>query len=403
MKKIITALLLMVACGVSAQQQMRIWSGTSDSRVQTSDIVFSQGATSFSVDGKSFSVNSVDSITMVYQVTVSFDGGNAVVDLAGAPGVTCTVNGADVVINSENVSHELEFILQGKSVNGSLTYNGAYKCKFYLNGLDLTSAKGAALDIQCGKRVDLILNPGTVNTLADCAGGEQKAALYCKGHLEVEGSGTLNVSGNTRHAIATKEYLQLKKSTGSINIVKAAADGMHVGQYFLMNGGAVVIDGNTVADGIQVEALTLDDNITWDNTKENNGKAFLNGGTITATITHQDCKAIKSVGDITITEGLFTLTAQGNGSRGIQVGGNLAVNGGTCRITASGNKCTLAADADDPHRCMGIKVDGNMTVTGGTILVSTPNVGVTKARAIRVKGTYSKTGGSVTGTVTQGE
>lgn len=403
MKKIMAALLLMVACGVSAQQQMRIWSGDGDFRASTSDIVFSQDGTTFSVDGGNYAINSVDSITMVYRVLVNYEGVRATVDLAGAPGVTCTVNGADVVINSENTSHELEFILQGSSSNGSLTYNGSYKCKFYLNGLDLTSATGAPLDIQCGKRISLILNPGTVNTLTDCAGGVQKAALYCKGHLEVEGSGTLSVSGNTRHAIATKEYLQLKKSTGTINIVKAAADGIHAGQYLLMGGGTISIDANTAADGIQVEALTGEDGITWDATKENNGKVFLNGGIITATITHEDCKGIKATGDMTITDGIFTLTAQGNGSRGIQVGGNMEVGGGTCRITASGNKCTVTEDRLDPHRCMGIKVDGNMSVTGGTILVNTPNVGVTKARAIRVKGTYSKTGGSVTGTVTQGE
>ena len=201
-------------------------------------------------------------------ITVTYNGDNATVDIGNAPGVTYSVTGADVNIVSTNVSHELETILQGTSTNGSFTYTGPLKCKFTLNGLNLTSTKGAAIDIQCGKRGDLILPDGTQNVLEDAAGGLQKAALYCKGHLEIEGGGSLTVSGNTRHAIASKEYMQLKKSTGNIVIKKAAGDAVHMGQYLLMNGGSITFDENTACDGIQVETMLLDDNITMRITKE---------------------------------------------------------------------------------------------------------------------------------------
>ena len=247
----------------------------------------------------------------------------------------------------------------------------------------------------------LILAPGTQNTLADAAGGLHKGAFYCKGHVEVEGAGTLTVSGNTRHAFACKEYLQLKKSTGSIIIKKSVGDAIHVGQYLLMSGGNITIDENTACDGIQVETMLLADERTPDPDKEENGKIFIKGGTINAVIAHEDYKGIKNdAGDVFISGGNIRILANGNGSRGIQTDGNMTISADDGElqiyIEANGAKCTNAADAVDPHRCMGIKVEKNLLVTGGTTtVINTGN----KARGIKVNGTYTKRGGTVNAVV----
>ncbi len=396
-RTILSALCLAAAMTAGAQQYMRIWQGKSNTRVALQDITYSADGSTLTAGGKQYSTASIDSITMVHVITVTYQDEKATVDVGHAPGVTCTVSGADVSIVSTNVAQELEAVLEGTSTNGSLTYKGPLKCKFTLNGLNLTSTHGAALDIQCGKRVELILANGTQNTLEDAAGGTQKAALYCKGHMEIEGGGTLTVSGNTRHAIATKEYLQLKKSTGNIVIRKAAADAFHIGQYLLMSGGNITIDENTACDGIQVETMLLDDNLTPNPDKEDNGKIFIKGGTINAIIAHEDYKGIKNdEGDVTISGGNISIKANGNGSRGIQTDGNMTIgdeDGTTIiNIEANGARCTATEDASDPHRCMGIKVEKNLTVTGGTTTVT--NTGK-KARGIRVGGTYTRTGGTV--------
>ncbi len=392
---------LATAMTASAQQYMRIWQAGNNTRVALQDITYSADGSILQAAGKQYTTASIDSITMVHVITVSYQGEQATVDIGHAPGVTYTVNGANVNIVSTNVAQELETVLQGQSSNGSLIYTGPLKCKFILNGLNLTSTRGAAIDIQCGKRVGLILADGTQNTLVDAKGGLQKAALYCKGHLEVEGSGSLTVSGNTRHAIASKEYLQLKKSTGNIIIKKAAVDAIHVGQYLLMKGGNISIDENTSCDGIQVETMLLDDKLTPDPSKEDNGKIFIKGGTINAIIAHEDYKGIKNDdGDVFISGGNINIKANGNGSRGIQTDGNMTISSesGTTNISieANGARCTTAQDAVDPHRCMGIKVEKNLTVTGGTTTVT--NTGK-KARGIKVNGTYTKRGGTVNATV----
>lgn len=393
----------MLLCGagsMQAQQYMRIWQGEDSKRIALENAgAMTVNGQTLTIGGTPYDMNAIDSISIVKTTYIQWNGNGANVNIPDAAKkyVNVSVTDGNVVITNTNVTEEMEFVLSGESSNGSLTYNGAYKCKFHLNGVKLTSKTGAAIDIQCGKRIDLILADGTQNTLTDAANGNQKAALYCKGHMEIDGNGSLTVSGNSKHGIATKEYLILKKGCGTIDIANAASDAMHVGQYFQMNGGTVTINENTAADGIQVDA-------TSDATDANNGQVMIKGGTIQATIAHEDCKGIKTSGaeegqaggDISITGGNITIMASGNGSRGIQTDANILI-GSTDEptkilITAAGGLCTQPECSEDPHRCMGIKVDGNLTVTGGTTTVY--NTGK-KSRGIKIGGTYVNKGGTV--------
>ena len=382
-------LLLLYVFAMQAQEQIRVWKEGDSKRFSTSGIEFSEDGTSFSVADSTYDCATIDSITVVHTVTVTFAGDTAYVDLGHAANVTTTVEGAHVNLLSTNTKSELEFVLQGESTHGSLTYDGPLKCKFYLNGLNLTSNKGAAIDIKCGKRVDLILKDGTENVLVDAAGGEQKAAFYCKGHLEVSGSGNLTVTGNSKHAIATKEYMEIKKSTGKITVTKAVSDAMHIGQYFLMSGGTIIINGQG-ADGIQVETLTLSDDVTPDPDKENNGLVFIRGGNLNITASGVCSKGIKAPSHMTVSGGIFTLTAKGNGSRGIQVGGNMLINqdtNPTAMIIQALGTTYVDDETDEEDRCMGIKVKGNLTINAGVIQVA--NKGK-YSYGIKVDGTYTK-------------
>lgn len=384
-----TGLLLCCALASQAQEQIRIWQSGNDTRLTTTEMPFSDDGSTFTVGDLTFDTSTIDSITVVHTVYVTFSGETATVDLGHAPDVVATTDGAHVSIVSTNTKSELEFVLQGESSQGSLTYTGSLKCKFYLNGLNLTSDRGAAIDIQCGKRVDLILVSGTDNYLTDAAGGTQKAALYCKGHLEVEGSGSLTVKGNTKHAIASKEYMQLKKSTGSITVTGAVSDAMHVGQYFLMSGGSLNLTGQG-GDGLQVEVVTLSDDVTPDPDKEDNGQMYIKGGTITIEAAADDVKGIKVPGNLTVSGGTFQLVASGNGSKGISVAGNMLVNEDDnttlMRIRATGGMYE-DPETEEESRCMGIKVTGNLTVNAGTIQVSNTGSG---SRGIKIDGTYTK-------------
>ena len=179
-------------------------------------------------------------------IDIQYNGNTAKVSIPTAIGdVTSKVEGANVTLTSATTSDEYIYRVRGKSTNGSLTIKGSYKLTLQLAGVELTNQHyGAAIDIDCGKRIAVVLEEGTVNRLADSPGGTHKGAIHFKGHPEFEGGGTLFVTGKTKHAIDAKEYLEIKASTGTINILGAVSDGIHCGKgnpsnehnYFLMKG-----------------------------------------------------------------------------------------------------------------------------------------------------------------------
>ena len=131
MKTIFSLLLLLATCTmVSAQEYMRIWQNGENVKVPLSEVTFAEDGASFTAEGQTYQTSQVDSITFVHIITVTWDGAQANVEKGNVLGVDCSIEGADVVITSTNIHNELEFVLQGASTNGSLTYNGTYKCKF---------------------------------------------------------------------------------------------------------------------------------------------------------------------------------------------------------------------------------------------------------------------------------
>ena len=316
--------------------------------------------------------------------------------------IAYNVAGADVTITNTDETGEFLFVLSGSTTDGSFTYNGTYKTSFQFRGLNITSSKGAAVDIECGKRVKLKLEDGTTNSLSDAASGEQKAALYCRGHLEISGGGDLKITGNARHALASKEYLQFKSSMGKINIAKSAADGIHCGEFLEMNGGTVTLS-NIGADGIQVETDA-------DSDESLNGQFIMNGGSINLTMTAQDTKGIRLdaaenntsiVPQMYINAGSITvnLTSTALGSKAIASDGNLTIGTSTTSPTIN---VTVAAgtytdpSTDEENRATGLKAEKTLTIAGGTTTVAATGA---KARGVRAT-TLVATGGTLTVTNT---
>lgn len=437
-KTLLLILALMLTLGMSAQKQYRVWKGGESSKVTIADnpsIQFSENGTVITIGDSIYQAAEVDSITVIHRVLVQFNGNTASVTVpkAVADSITYEIDGAHVTLTNKNIAHEIDFVLSGRSTDGSFTYNGVYKATFRLSGLSLTSGRGAALDIECGKRSHVILEDGTVNSLADYANGEQKACFYCKGHLELSGEGTLNVTGNANHGISTKEYLQVKKSTGVINILAAAGDAINVNQYYMQNGGTINIDGNTMGDGIQVDSTALD-TIIIDNKEvivsdTLNGQVIITNGTLNIETTHEGRRGIKAADNLTILGGTLNISATGNGSRAIQAGIDVFIKEEDATtaptlitVTATGGvyKYTNEEDKEEEDHCAGIRAKRDLSISGGTINVTMATgvygvrvkrnlimsggslrvVTTTGSRGqIRVAGTVNRTGGTIYGTL----
>ena len=414
MKKLIF-LSLMCFCAFNVQAQwFRVWQGEESTRYDISEIKnipYAFAGSSLTIGEQEFATADIDSITIINPVTITWNGTSVAVDIPdNVEGVTVEATGGHVVINNVNTSTEQEFILMGSSSDGSLTYNGSFKTKFHLNGISLTSTKGTAFDIECGKRIDLKLKQGTENSFTDAATrvnfdetvDGSKAAFYCKGHMELSGAGSLTVTGNFRHAMSIKEYLFMKSTTGTVTINGAVSDGLRVGEYFMMNGGNLVVK-NIGGDGIQVEAKT--------NTEEElNGQFILNGGSINVSVTAVDKKGIRLddnatdehvatvVPEMYIYDGSISvdIATAALGSRGIDCDGNITIGtvetSPTVNVTMNNTTFYTDPDTSEQKRATGIKTNNTLLIAGGNTTVSAYGA---KARGVRAYGLVS-TGGVLT-------
>lgn len=355
------------------------------------------GGTSFTALGKTFSTADVDQIyvdnTPVADntVNVTYSGNTAQVIVAGniAKNMTATVNGAHVVaLQDANVANEIIYTLQGNSTNGSFYQDGSFKATVQLNGLTLNNPDSAAINIRDGKRIAIELIEGTTNNLTDGTGGSQKGCFAVKGHTEFKGAGILNITGNSTHAFWGKEYVEIKKTVGEINILGSKGDGFNINQYYLQNGGKVTVK-NVADDGIQVSFETNDDGtITED--AENTGEISLKGGTLDMNITSNGGKGLKTEGDFIMTGGTLKVVQSGNLVAGdgeisygtsVKADGNISIRGGNVDITntAQGGKGlnadgTIDIDESSATTTINIKANGQ----GGTAEAGSSSGGETQ-------------------------
>ena len=381
MKKIILLFVALIAVMALSAQTMNVKTGHVVYQIpaeQAGEMLFANGTT-LTIEGKTFTLSDIDEIsiddTQVTDNTVSvqYNGAEATVYVAGnvAQYVTATVSGAHVsIVQGSDVSEEITYTLSGSSTDGEFTMTGSYKATVELAGLTLTNPAGAAIDIENGKRIELSVKKDTENTLTDGSGGQQKAALYCKGHLELKGKGTLTVYGNTAHGIKSAEYMTMKNCI--VNVLKAVKDGLSCDEYFLMESGTLTISG-TGDDAIQVDLDgTVNTGETTGHEDEDSGNAYLLGGTLNLNVTANAAKGIKAAGNVVMKDGSLTVTQTGSiiadadlsYPTSVKAGGDIVISGGTINIsnTADGGK-GLSADGavsiDESNTTVTIDITAN--------------------------------------------
>ena len=360
------------------------------------DMLFSEGGETFTVQHNTFSTASVSEIlfdrseVQPATLSVNYQDGLAQVAVSAdiAPQLDIRVQGAHVSVwAAADLQQEVNYVLTGSSADGSFWMDGEYKATLTLDNLTLTNPDSAAVCIENGKRIAVVLPAGTSTTLADGAGGPQKACFFINGHAEFQGAGTLTLSGMTKHAYASDEYTLLTADFGQLNILQALSDGMHVDQYFQMDGGTVTIAG-TQGDCIDVS-------VTKNAADEFNGQAFVNGGSLSLSVTADDVKGLKTENNLTVSGGSVYALVSGLGTKGFSVGTDLLINQASGQTTSISMDVTgttyMPGDEVLESKCRGIKVKGNYTFDGGNISM---NVTGKKAKGISCDGTYTYKSGT---------
>ena len=435
MKKTLTIIAAMLATMAVAAQTLNVRQGSVTYRfpsAQTGVMNFEGGTVT--VMGRTFTPGDVtamwtdDTEVTDNLVAVAYEGTSATVTVAGnvAQYVEATVSGAHVTIAQTNTDavdgSEITYQLSGTTADGEFALSGAYKCTVSLAGVNLTNPAGAAVSIDNKKRIQLSVKKNTENTLTDCTDGQQKACLYSKGQLQMQGNGTLNVCGNTAHAVKSGDYITVKNLT--LNITSAVGDGINCNGYFQMKSGTVTVSG-VGDDGIQCDLDgTTSTGETADHEDEDSGNIYMEDGTLTVSTTAAATKGVKAAGDMIISGGTINVTTTGTGAydsderdakgcAALKADGNMSISGGTLTLKSTGNggKCiksdgtlTVSDNADITATTTGgtysyssstaqpkaIKSDGAMTVSGGTVKATSSG-----HEAVETKSTLTVSGGTL--------
>jgi len=294
-----------------------------------------------------------------HEVIVSWRGTAASVDVSDviAEFVTVCVNGADVSVSqSSEVADEITYRLSGESENGSFVHEGDFKVTLSLEGLQLASQTGAAMQIKNGKRIAIVLKDGTENMLTDKDGGDQKACMTVKGHCEFQGGGSLTINGRGKHALKSNEYVEVKATTGRLSLVSTVKDGIHTDEFVLVKGGA--LDITTTGGGY------------WDD-EDQKTKA-------------PSC--INAVGSVTILGGTLNLLSTGDGGKGVSSDTCFVMSGGSMTVRTQGRRYISDRYDGDLHDIdaipdslknspKAVKADFGIGISGGRMSLYTEHDG----------------------------
>ena len=245
-------------------------------------------------------------------------------------GVSISLDGAGVTVNSTYVADEVEFELSGASSDGYFKYYGDKKFKTTLMGLTLSNPNGPVINSQSGKKGTIKSQNGYVNTLSDgseyATGTEdQKGCIFSEGQLIFSGKGTLNILSNYKHAIASDDYVSFEN--GTVNVLSSVGDAVHAKDSILVQSGTISLTCS--GDGLD------------------------------------------SDGPITIREGengipVLSISSDGDGAKGIKTAMDFLMTNGNVDITLTGQK--KVADGKTTN-VVGVKADGNIVITGGTLTI----------------------------------
>ena len=320
-------------------------------------------------------VDSIKYAVLPQMVEITYAGNVAtVLNPFAFDSVAVNIDGTKVTVMSQTTK-EIDYQLQGASDNGCFKIYGLRKYNLYLNGVSLTNTNGAAINSQCKKRARVVVNDGTVNTLADAAkyttvsGEDEKGAIFSEGQIIFEGTGKLVVNGLYKHAICSDDYAEVRGAT--VEVASAASDAIHVNDSVIVKAGSLVL--NSKGDGIDCD-----------------GYVKLLGGKIEITTAGEDVKGVKAAKDVIVDGAELSVLVSGDASKGIKSGRDFNLLSGVVNIEATGNTIVFGGD---PSYATCIKCDSTVTISGGMLSLKATGIA---GRGISADGDVDITDGTTT-------
>ncbi|PRZ03038.1 uncharacterized protein DUF4353 [Isoptericola sp. CG 20/1183] len=221
--------------------------------------------------------------------------------------------------------------------------------RLVLDGADITSATGAAIDVQDADQVSVVLADGSANRLEDAteyadttSENAANATLYSTADLAISGSGALEVVGHANDGITGKDGLVI--TAGDLT-VDAADDAVRGKDYLVVAGGT--LDLTAGGDGLRSD----------DDSDATAGYVALLGGDVTVAA---GSDGVQGFTDVAVSGGSLTVTGSEEGIEAAVI----AISGGTVDVTATDdavNATVKEAGSDSEESTADADADGSAT------------------------------------------
>lgn len=268
------------------------------------------------------------------------------------------------------------FVCLSKGVcsDGRVVIDADTACTLILSDLHLSSEIGSAICLKQKQKARIVLADGTTNTLKDAqkynlsdSTDTSNGCIYAKGSLTFTGSGTLNISGNYRHAIVSSKNITIED--GKISIIDTRKDGIHCDKYKQIGGTVSLHLSQMATKGIKVkEEFEMKDGRI-------EGEAL--GDLKISDDDTSYCTFIKSDSLFTMVGGVIALKHTGKGGRCISVDRQMVITGGVLNMECHGDGGSYLTATNDfdyyTPKC--IIVDESLRITGGTITCLSTGLG----------------------------
>ena len=144
-----------------------------------------------------------------------------------------SASGVSISGNDVTITQAGTYVLKGNLTDGCVYVNidEEEKCQLVLNGVSMSNSDGPCIYVMAADKTFITLADGTQNTLVDGADyvldedEEPTATIFSKDDLTLNGTGALNITGNYRHAVRSKDNLVITGGAYVINAVEDALNG----------------------------------------------------------------------------------------------------------------------------------------------------------------------------------
>lgn len=245
-----------------------------------------------------FTLQAVSALSACASATSSYADNVGEIDLT-----TLSVSGLGITVsgNRVEITQGGDFTVTGENTDCMIYVNTSDKVKLRLSGVNIKSSQGPAIFFDNVDKGLITITENTENYVEDSSDYtdiDAKSAIFSNDDLEIKGNGTLTVTGNYKHAIASDDDIVIEN--GIINITSNGTDGIHVNNTFSMTGGTLNI--SALSDGIQAEEDIVIDSGTINVFKSEEGlesgtTLTINGGEINITSTDDGFNSGGSIGE----------------------------------------------------------------------------------------------------------